>query len=157
MKEIEIDDLDQQLIQLLVEDGRMPVGELAKRLHVTAPTVRTRIKKLQEDGLLRISGMINPELCKDVSVVLIGIRVQTHGKLDQELERISSLDRITWAAVVTGQYDIMAEAIITGGMTELYQLMNEHIFGPMVVQSETYMIMKSNRKWICPQIGRAHV
>ena len=40
------DSIDNKIIRLLDENGRMPIGEMAKRLHITAPTVRTRIKNL---------------------------------------------------------------------------------------------------------------
>ena len=36
-----LDTLDNEIIRLLTENGRMPIGEIAKKLNVTAPTVRT--------------------------------------------------------------------------------------------------------------------
>jgi DNA-binding Lrp family transcriptional regulator len=35
-----LDALDNEIVRLLAEDGRMPIGEMAKKLKVTAPTVR---------------------------------------------------------------------------------------------------------------------
>jgi DNA-binding Lrp family transcriptional regulator len=42
----DLDALDNEIIRLLTANGRMPIGELAKKLNVTAPTVRYRIKDL---------------------------------------------------------------------------------------------------------------
>jgi DNA-binding Lrp family transcriptional regulator len=41
-----LDSLDKEIIRLLAEDGRIPIGSLAKRLKVTAPTLCKRIKNL---------------------------------------------------------------------------------------------------------------
>ncbi|UCE57082.1 MAG: AsnC family transcriptional regulator, partial [Desulfobacterales bacterium] len=42
-----LDTLDNEIIRLLTENGRMPIGEMSKRLSVTAPTIRSRIKNLE--------------------------------------------------------------------------------------------------------------
>ena len=54
-----LDTLDNEIIRLLTENGRMPIGEMAKRLNVTAPTIRNRIKDLEKTGLFKISGLID--------------------------------------------------------------------------------------------------
>jgi DNA-binding Lrp family transcriptional regulator len=43
-----LDAVDNEIIRLLTEDGRMPIGEMAKKLNVTAPTIRSRIKILEK-------------------------------------------------------------------------------------------------------------
>ena len=50
MNKRSLDSIDNKIIRLLDENGRMPIGDMAKRLHITAPTVRTRIKNLEEAG-----------------------------------------------------------------------------------------------------------
>jgi Lrp/AsnC family transcriptional regulator, regulator for asnA, asnC and gidA len=149
-----LDALDNKIIRLLAEDGRMPVGEMASRLRVTAPTVRSRIKALEEAGKLKISGLIDPYENQEITTALIGLNIQSHGKLDQILEKLAYLDNVVWAAVVTGRYDVFLEVVVTGGTTELYRLTTDVI--PKVgtvVRSETFVIMKSRRKWVPPPKG----
>jgi len=150
-----LDALDNKIIRLLAEDGRMPVGEMASRLRVTAPTVRSRIKALEEAGKLKISGLIDPYENQEITTALIGLNIQSHGKLDQILEKLAHLDNVVWAAVVTGRYDVFLEVVVTGGTAELYRLTTDVI--PKVgtvVRSETVVIMKSRRKWVPPPKGR---
>lgn len=150
-----LDALDNKIIRLLAEDGRMPVGEMASRLRVTAPTVRSRIKTLEEAGKLKISGLIDPYENQEITTALIGLNIQSHGKLDQILEKLAHLDNVVWAAVVTGRYDVFLEVVVTGGTDELYRLTTDTI--PKVgtvVRSETFVIMKSRRKWVPPPKGR---
>ena len=145
------DPLDRRLARLLSEDGRMPAGDLARRLTVTAPTVRSRIRNLLKEGLLRVAGLIDPEKCPDLITVFIGINIQSFGKLDEQLEALANLEQVQWAAVVTGRYDILAEVVIQGGMPELYQLTTRIIprIG-QVTRTETFVVMKSRRKWVFP-------
>jgi Lrp/AsnC family transcriptional regulator for asnA, asnC and gidA len=153
-----LDALDNKIIRLLAEDGRMPVGEMASRLRVTAPTVRSRIKALEEAGKLKISGLIDPYENQEITTALIGLNIQSHGKLDHILEKLAHLDNVVWAAVVTGRYDVFLEVVVTGGTTELYRLTTDVI--PKVgtvVRSETFVIMKSRRKWVPPPKGPAEV
>jgi Lrp/AsnC family transcriptional regulator for asnA, asnC and gidA len=144
------DSLDHRIIRLLAEKGSSSAGEIAARLGVTAPTVRARIKNLEKAGLLKVAGLIDPYQYQDLTAALIGLNIRSYGKLDKILQDLSQIENVTWAAVVTGRYDIILEVIIKGGMKELYQLTTDIIpkLGH-VLSSETFVIMKSKDKWIC--------
>ena len=149
MKKKNLDTLDNDIIRLLIEDGRMPIGDMATRLNVTAPTVRSRIKALEESGMLKVSGLIDTYRHQELITALVGLNIRSHGKLDQILEKVSRLDNVTWAAVVTGRYDIFAEVVVTGGTEDLYRFTSEII--PKVgtvLKSETFVIIKSGQKWV---------
>ena len=144
-----IDSLDNKIIRLLTENGRIPIGDMAARLNVTAPTIRSRIKSLEESGMLKVSGLIDTYQHQDIITALIGLNIRSYGKLDQILEKVSRLDNVTWAAVVTGRYDIFAEVVVTGGTQDLYRFTTEII--PKVgtvLKSETFVIIKSKQKWV---------
>ena len=144
-----LDTLDNKIIRLLTENGRMPIGEMAKSLKVTAPTIRSRIKDLEKKGFLKISGLIDPNKHQKMITALVAMSVQSHGKLDQILEKIARLPNVVWAGVVTGRYDVIAEVAIAGGKEELYRFTTETILKTgNVVQSETFVIMKCRGNWI---------
>jgi Lrp/AsnC family transcriptional regulator for asnA, asnC and gidA len=106
-----LDALDNRIIHLLVENGRMPIGEMAKSLNVTAPTIRSRIKDLEKNGIFKVSGLIDPSRHREMITALVAMSVRSDGKLDQILDKISQLPNVAWAGVVTGRYDIIAEVI----------------------------------------------
>ena len=150
MPEKALDSLDKKIVRLLTEDGRIPVGDMAARLDVTAPTVRSRIKNLEKAGKLKIAGLIDPFEHKNLITALIGMNIISYGKLDEILGKLANLDYVTWVAVVTGRYDVIAEVVVNGGMADLYRLTTDVI--PIVgniAKSETFVIMKSKRKWVC--------
>ena len=84
------DALDNKIIRLLTENGRMPIGEMAKELDVTAPTIRNRIKGLEKNGIFKVSGLIDPSRHGEMITALVTMNVRSEGKMDQILEKITS-------------------------------------------------------------------
>ena len=149
MKKKTLDFLDNQIIRLLTGDGRMPIGDMAARLNVTAPTIRSRIKTLEESGMLKVSGLIDPNEHSQMVTALVAMSIQSHGKMDQILDKIAGLPNVVWAGVSTGRYDIIAEVVCVEGKDELYRFTTKTILTiGNVVRSETFIIMKSKNNWI---------
>jgi len=144
-----LDTLDSRIVRLLRDNGRMPIGEMARKLNVTAPTVRNRIKGLEKNGLAKVSGLIDPSRHPEMITALVAMSVRSDGKLDQILEKISHLPNVAWAGVVTGRYDIIAEVICVEGKEELYRFTTDTILKMgNVIRSETFIIMKSRNNWL---------
>jgi DNA-binding Lrp family transcriptional regulator len=155
---IDLDELDNEIIHLLTADGRMPIGELAQKLDVTAPTVRKRIKALEEKGFFKISGLIDPRQHRKMITALVAMSVRSEGKLNQVLDKIANLPNVAWAGVVTGRYDIMAEVVCVGGKDELYRFTTDTILQMgNIVRSETFILMKSKNNWLPLPKGVAQI
>ncbi len=150
MKNKTLDTLDNEIIRLLTGDGRMPIGDMAARLNVTAPTIRSRIKNLEESGMLKVSGLIDPNQHPQMITAFVAMSIRSHGKMDQILEKIARLPNVVWAAVSTGRYDIIAEVVCVEGKDELYRFTTKTILKiGNVVRSETFILMKSRHNWLC--------
>ncbi len=158
MKKKTLDSLDNEIIRLLSGDGRMPIGDMAARLNVTAPTIRSRIKNLEESGTLKVSGLIDPNQHPQMVTALVAMSIQSHGKMDQILDKIAGLPNVVWAGVITGRYDIIAEVVCVEGKDELYRFTTNTILKiGNVVRSETFIIMKSRHNWLCLPNGVAEI
>jgi Lrp/AsnC family transcriptional regulator for asnA, asnC and gidA len=144
-----LDALDYEIIYLLTEDGRMSIGEMAKKLAVTAPTIRSRVKILEENGLFKVSGLVDPSRHQDMITALVAMNIQSEGQMDEIISKITQIPNVAWAGVVAGRYDIIAEVVCVGGREELYQFTTETILKiGNVVRSETFIIMKSKQNWL---------
>ena len=149
MEKKTLDSLDNEIIRLLTDDGRMPIGDMASRLNVTAPTIRSRIKNLEESGMLKVSGLIDPNEHPQMVTALVAMSIRSHGKMDQILDEIAGLPNVIWAGVSTGRYDIIAEVVCVDGRDELYRFTTKTILTiGNVVRSETFIMMKSRNNWI---------
>lgn len=143
------DTLDNEIIRLLTENGRMPIGEMAKKLKVTSPTIRNRIKDLEKSGVFKVSGLVDPSKHPEMITALVAMSVNLDRPMDQILKKIAQLPNVVWVGVVTGRYDIVAEVICIGGKDELYRFTTDTILKMAnVVRSETSIIMKSRHNWI---------
>ena len=149
MSQTILDALDYEIIHLLTEDGRMSTGELAKKLDVSAPTIRKRVKILEKNGLFKVSGVVDPSRHQDMITALVAMNIQSKGQMDKIITDISQLPNVAWVGVVAGRYDIIAEVFCVGGQDELYQFTTETILKVgNVVRSETFIIMKSTQNWL---------
>lgn len=143
-----LDPQDRRLAVLMAEDGSLAAGEAAERLGVSAPTVRTRLKGLIARGALRIAALVDPSRVKDLTIALVAVSLQSHQELDAKLEAISRLDKVNWAAVVTGRYDIMVEVVLSDDIADLYRFLDEDLSKVGGINaSESFVVMKAKRKW----------
>ena len=150
MDKITLDTLDNEIIRLLAENGRMPIGEMAKKLDVTSPTIRSRIKELEKKGLFKVAGLVDPNQHPKIVTALVAMSIRSLGKMDQILEKIANLPNVAWAGVCTGRYDIIAEVVCARGRDELYQFTTQAILKiGNVVRSETFIFLKSKDNWLC--------
>ena len=60
---VKIDSLDRAIVDLLMQDGRLPCAEIARQVGggLTERTVRYRLGRLIKDGVVRVSAVVNPQ------------------------------------------------------------------------------------------------
>ena len=114
----------------------------------SVPKMESRINNLEQSGVLKIAGLVDPAQHQEMTTALIGLNIISHGKVDEILEKLPRIDNVTWVTVVTGRYDVIAEVVFKGGMEELYRLTSVEIPKIGNVTSETFVIIKSRGKWI---------
>lgn len=146
-----MDKLDKKIISLLVKDGRSSNNEIARSLAVSEGTVRNRIRNLTESGVLKVAGMVSTEAVPDKELVLLGVKVSVSKNLSNIAARISQLPEVQSVYITTGRYDIVVEAVLAVKYGPI-----EFLSGPLaaiggIVSTETFMVMKSFKKWIIPQ------
>ena len=146
----DVDELDKGLIANLTEDGRVSLSELAGRTGVSPPTAAARLRALVGDGVVRVAGVVDAFRVPGLTVALVGLTVDKH-RLDEKVEQIAALPEVTWAAVVTGRYDIFAEVVTEKGMSGLYDFLNvslREVGG--INASEMFVVMKAHDRWFVP-------
>ncbi len=61
MMNIEIDDLDKRILELPQLDARVSFAELSRKLDVAEATVRFRVKRLMDNGVItRFAALLDP-------------------------------------------------------------------------------------------------
>ena len=60
-----------------LRNGRKSYKKIAQNLSLSENTVRTRVQKLVDEGVLDISGLVNPESIDGHRAVLVGVKLQS--------------------------------------------------------------------------------
>lgn len=106
----EIDSLDLKIIELLQQNGRIPYRDIARAINTPEATVRYRMKRLLDDGIITINAFINTGKVRYENVAYIEMKVESDF-FETVLEELVSLESISYLSAVTGEFDIMLEYI----------------------------------------------
>ena len=138
---MKIDEINIAIINHL-KDGRVAFKKIADDLLVSEGTVRARVKRLQEEGVLEIAGFVDPEAIPDKYLVMVGVKLKDMNLVGKG-EEFSKLRGVTSVCVVTGRFDLLVLVMLKKqfGMLEFY---TEEVSQIENVRSvETFVIYKS--------------
>ncbi len=140
-----LDTLDQQLIERLQADGRTPYTALAAELGVAEATVRKRVNRLLDSGILRIVGVTSREKLGLRTQAIVGVKVDGDS-VDQVIAELQPLDVVRYIGVAAGEFDLILE-LATVSNEELFMFLTRTLRDiPGVVASQTSLIMKVPKK-----------
>ena len=125
-----------------LKDGRASFKKIAEDLGLAEGTVRSRIKKLTEEGVLSISGLVNPEALPDQQIIMVGVRVKGMD-LVKKGEEFSRLRGGISVCVVTGQFDLIVTAMLAKDFGLLEFFTEEVATIDHVRSVETFVVYKS--------------
>ena len=136
--------LDKTNIAILKElrDGRKSFKEISEKLKVSENTIRSRVGKLVETGVLTITGLVNPELLPGHKVAMVGVKLNTMDLVNKGKE-FSKLRGVVSACAVTGRFDLMLIIFLkeSFGLLEFYTNEVAKISGVQSV--ETFVVYKN--------------
>ncbi len=137
-----MDELDRIILRNLQEDGRKPFTEIANVAHVSEGTVRNRVAKLIEEGVLRIVGVANPFHLGYKTPAVIGVRVEP-GYMEEAARVIASFDEVSSLVMTSGTVDLLLE-VFCRDTEHLAQFLNTQLHHvPGVRQTETFFILRT--------------
>lgn len=71
-----MDELDSSILDLLMENARITVKEIAKQVSLTSPAVSHRIRRMEESGVITgYTARVNPTLANNLIQAIIAIYV----------------------------------------------------------------------------------
>jgi Lrp/AsnC family transcriptional regulator, regulator for asnA, asnC and gidA len=132
----QMDPLDKQILQLLRLNGRLSNREIARTVGVSEGTVRTRIKRLEDDRVMRIMAVTDPFRAGRSVWALVGLKVDRR-RQREVAEELRKIEDLSFLAITFGLYDIVALVLVeTRG--QLREILSERIAKvPGVRRTET--------------------
>ena len=117
--------LDRQLIDILAQDARVSNRKIAADLGVTEGTVRGRIKRLQQDGLIAFTAITSLRLEDSVKLAIIGVQAE-YGRLRPIAEQIATLPNVDAVMIAMGRFNILVVCLFSE-LDRLYELASDRI------------------------------
>lgn len=138
---MKIDETNLAIIKHL-RQGRRSFKKISEDLDITENTVRARVNKLTEEGILEISGLVDFESIPGHRVVMVGVKLATMNLVKKGKE-FSKLKGVVSVSVVTGRFDLILIVLINEGFG-LLEFYTEEVSRIKMVQSvETFVVYKA--------------
>jgi len=129
------------MVELLQQDGRMSVAQLARTLGVTEVTARRKLKRITSDGVIRVVATVDPFDVGYETPVIIGLKVQRN-RLEEVAEHLSTLPQVRYVGASTGRVDLIIEVVTRTNQDLANFLMNDLAEIDGITDSETNLIVR---------------
>jgi Lrp/AsnC family transcriptional regulator, regulator for asnA, asnC and gidA len=110
MGKIKLDEIDHQILDMLIDNTRIPFTDIAKKLLISAGTVHVRVKKMEEQGIIRGSSlMLDYKKLGYSFIAYVGVFLNNTSQTKFVLERINEIPYVTVAHITTGKFNIFCK------------------------------------------------
>lgn len=143
---------DRTLIRLLQQNARMSFAELSRATGIPESTVRRRVERLQDRGIIRFAMIADAEQLGYEISAMIGLRVDI-ARLNSIGELLSGMSEVVFASFLTGSFDILTQVVVES-QDALVGLLMEIAAIEGVRSSETFLmprVLKPMTAWVIPQ------
>jgi Lrp/AsnC family transcriptional regulator, regulator for asnA, asnC and gidA len=148
-----IDNIDLEIVNLLMEDGRMHAAEVARRVgNISERAVRYRIDRMTENNVVRISAIVNPKGVGMNVVADVWLEVESDSILEVA-KKLADFENVSYVACSIGETDVSIQ-VQARDTTEVYRFITEVIAKIPGVRKTTTsivpLVLKDVYQWRIP-------
>jgi Lrp/AsnC family transcriptional regulator for asnA, asnC and gidA len=125
MRNYKIDELDQKIITLLSDDARLSNRKIGAELGFTEGTIRSRVKRLEDENYIRFTAVTNMEHMNTPLLAQIGIHAE-QDMIRQVAEEVAKISEINAVIILLGRFDILAIGLFEG-LNAVHQVASNQI------------------------------
>jgi Lrp/AsnC family transcriptional regulator for asnA, asnC and gidA len=150
----QLDEKDRDIVNLLMEDGRMHSAEIARRIgNISERAVRYRLDRLIEEGVIQVSAIVNPKQLGYTVVADVFIEVEP-GAVQEVAQKLAGFECVSYVACSIGQRDISVQ-VLSQSNAEVFNFVSEVIGKiPGVRKTNTSIVpvvLKDVYQWRIPK------
>ncbi len=154
MDSVKLAPIDFAIMRRLQEDPRSTVASIAKRLRTPESTVRHRLNRLMEHRIIEFSAVTNPLRLGYHLWVIIEIQAQLP-KVQSVARRLAAAPEVSFVAITTGSYDIIAAAVFRSN-EELLEFMTVQLPKiPGVLRTSTSSVLELVKRTLAVRLPDA--
>lgn len=110
MAKFKLDEIDHQILNMLIENTRIPFTDIAKKLLISAGTVHVRVKKMEDAKIIKGSSLtLDYQKLDYTFIAYVGIYLQNTSQTKFVLQRINEIPNVTVAHITTGKFNIFCK------------------------------------------------
>jgi len=148
-----IDKLDLEIVNLLLENGRISATEIARQIEGTSErVVRYRIDRMIEENVIRVSAVVNPKALGLNIYADIWIEVESD-KILEVANKLAENENVTYVASSLGETDVSIQ-VVAKDTEEIYRFVTEVVRKipgvKKTVTSIVPIILKDIYQWRIP-------
>lgn len=146
-EEKDLDELDWTIVNELRREETTN-SALAEKLGISEGTVRQRVKRLKDAGILRVRALINPDVLARQQLASIAVMIGESRLLDQKAREIAALENVLSVSIMSGQYDLMAEVLVDSnrGLVKFLTETLPQVEG--ITKTESFLMLRSYNKFV---------
>mgnify|MGYP001590721822 FL=1 len=112
MNKRRLDKVDHQIVQRLSTDARTSNRQIASELGVTEGTVRARIKRMEDEKLIRITAVTNIDRFADAALAYVWVEVERSEQIEQVAREMAAMNEFGFVGVMMGRFDILGITMV---------------------------------------------
>jgi Lrp/AsnC family transcriptional regulator for asnA, asnC and gidA len=140
-----LDALDRRIVDKLARDARISNRAIAAELGVTEGTIRTRIKRLQNEGLIQFTVVTDFRMAGSPNLCMLGIDADP-SRVTELAERLKHIPEISCVILMLGRFNLLAMGLFTN-IEQLNELIIDQIRSLPGVQRVETAISVHNLKY----------
>jgi len=140
-----LDPLDRKIVDKLSRDARISNRAIAAGLGVTEGTIRSRIKRLQKEGLIHFTVVTDFRLAGSPNLCMMGIDADP-ARVTELAEQLRQIPEINCVVLLLGRYNLLAMGLFTN-IEQLNELVTRQIRNLPGVQRVETAISVHNLKY----------
>ena len=110
MAKFKLDEIDHQILDMLIDNTRVPFTDIAKKLLIYAGTVHVRVKKMEDAGIIKGSSLtLDYKKLGYSFIAYVGVFLQNPSQTTFVLERINEIPFVTVAHITTGKFNVFCK------------------------------------------------
>lgn len=107
MPKFKLDEVDHQILDILIDNTRVPFTDISKKLLISAGTVHVRVKKMEDAGIIKGSSLnLDYEKLGYSFIAYVGIFLEKNSTTKQSLVDLENIPFVTVAHITTGKFNV---------------------------------------------------
>jgi Lrp/AsnC family transcriptional regulator for asnA, asnC and gidA len=133
-----LDEIDIQLVESLNQNGRAPFSRIGQSLGISTDTVTRRYLRLVQNGYIKVSIQINPQLLGYKAILNFFLVFLSQSEMQKAVDSLSKIPNVTYLVKISGDFDLQVVTLIKD-IEDILSINREMMKIPYIGRLETLL------------------